>query len=496
LSAQQQAAQPKLAWPPTKEDLQRLYVDEKLSAAKIAKVYDHKTANPRSAAELILYYLRKYEIQLRNRVEELAKDTAAAVSEWAAKYPPGGEAVQQAAVLVPTGKRGATIALSGEERAVLELLRIPKLSVSHFDPETKGRVHAVMENLNLVRRVSLSNIARLIGNKTSGYVSYLFGELEIEPRPFEESRLKEITENLRKYERKPFDGTDEDKAYLLGVSHGDFHIMRPFGDAVRVSTGTTHPAMVELFEDLFVRYGHVSVYPRYKRDTNSYEWNIQVILDSSFEFLLQTREARRGWVEAKDSTMLAYLAGLLDAEGTIGFSPNPRTIGITVGIWNTDTGLLGFAYECLNKLGHRPIQPYLSGAPGGVSSGFHIPKRKAEWRVLVARFEEVQSLLRRLPLRHREKLARREIALSVAKGDPYEKVAESVSSLLKAIKKEVHEYTRQAELEYLRMHPGQNPRLQAVKEPAKEDDGHNDVATQDLLEQDHADDADCSEGGA
>src|ERR1700687_2848671 len=42
LSAQQ-AAQPKLAWPPTKEDLQRLYVYKKLSAAKIAKVYGLNT---------------------------------------------------------------------------------------------------------------------------------------------------------------------------------------------------------------------------------------------------------------------------------------------------------------------------------------------------------------------------------------------------------------------------------------------------------------------
>jgi len=53
LSAQQQAAQPKLAWPPTKEDLQRLYVDEQLSAAKIAKVYGLNTPNPRSATFLV-----------------------------------------------------------------------------------------------------------------------------------------------------------------------------------------------------------------------------------------------------------------------------------------------------------------------------------------------------------------------------------------------------------------------------------------------------------
>jgi hypothetical protein len=35
-----------LEWPPTEADLRRLYLDEKLSAAKIAQVYGLKTPNP------------------------------------------------------------------------------------------------------------------------------------------------------------------------------------------------------------------------------------------------------------------------------------------------------------------------------------------------------------------------------------------------------------------------------------------------------------------
>jgi hypothetical protein len=51
--------------------------------------------------------------------------------------------------------------------------------------------------------------------------------------------------------------------------------------------------MVELFESLFSGYGHVCKYPRYKNDTGTYEWNIQVILDKSFEFVLDTRDQCR-----------------------------------------------------------------------------------------------------------------------------------------------------------------------------------------------------------
>ncbi len=145
-----------------------------------------------------------------------------------------------------------------------------------------------MEYLHWVREVSMTDIAELIGSKTSGYVSWLFKKIEVKARDFEEGRLKGIAD-ARKHKRNPFDGTDEDKAYLLGISHGDFHVSRPFGDAVRVSTSSTHPAMVELFRNLFEKYGHVYQHSRFKKDTHTYEWNLSTILDVSFSFLLEPR---------------------------------------------------------------------------------------------------------------------------------------------------------------------------------------------------------------
>ena len=38
-----------LTWPPTKEDLQRLYIEKMLSAAKIAKVYGLEYASQKTA---------------------------------------------------------------------------------------------------------------------------------------------------------------------------------------------------------------------------------------------------------------------------------------------------------------------------------------------------------------------------------------------------------------------------------------------------------------
>jgi hypothetical protein len=459
MSAPEEGNAPKLPWAPTKEDLLRLYIDQRLSVRKIGKLYDHETPNPRSMDFEITYYLKKYGITRRNRIQELHKATDKVAAEWVAKHP-----------------KTEPFDIKVEEEAVLELLRNGGLSINRLDADIRGRVKVVMEFLYFERGLSFTDIAPPIG-KTSGTVSRIFEMLGIKPRPREEARRKGIIEKHRKHERKPFDGTDEDKAYILGVAHGDFHVSRPFGDAVRISTSTTHPAMVELFESLFSRYGHVDRYPRYKKDTGTYGWNIQVILDKSFEFLLEPRDKCREWVMRKGSTMLAYLAGLIDAEGHIRPHANPKTVGIDVSIWNTDTELLDFAYNCLKHLGYRPLEPYLSQPPGGESSGFHIARRKAEWRVLLARFEETQSLLRRLPLQHREKVAKKEVALSVAQGDLYDGIAEKVSSLRKSIKEETEWFTKLAELEYLRTHPGKNPRIEhSVKESGDGDDRKTDVA--------------------
>ncbi len=122
MSAEEQSPQPPPAWPPIKEDLQRLYVDEKLSAAKIAKVYGHGTGNSRSGAELIRHYLKKYRIERRNRVAELVKDTEDMVTTWKEKHP-----------------KQENPDVEGEEGAVLELIRNEGLSIEHLDEETRRR---------------------------------------------------------------------------------------------------------------------------------------------------------------------------------------------------------------------------------------------------------------------------------------------------------------------------------------------------------------------
>jgi hypothetical protein len=64
-----------LAWPPTKEDLERMCLVERLSAAKIAKAYGLKYKNPKVAESTVLYQLKKNGIARRDRAEHVRKIT-------------------------------------------------------------------------------------------------------------------------------------------------------------------------------------------------------------------------------------------------------------------------------------------------------------------------------------------------------------------------------------------------------------------------------------
>ncbi|HVC26764.1 MAG TPA: hypothetical protein VND40_01245 [Nitrososphaerales archaeon] len=433
-----------VTWPPSKEDLKRLYVDEKLSAAKIAKVYGLKTRNPRSAAFLVTYHLKKHGIERRDRIEELRKETEAVVVVWTVKYPKkkGGEQTRPAE---QEAQADEPLRLTAEEKAVIELLQHKNLSSRHFDPETKGRVKAAMEGLHWTRGFSLNDIAEMVGNKTSGYSSYLFKELGIEARPFKEAQLKGIHDHVRIYERKPFNGTDEDKAYLLGISQGDLHVSRPFGDAVMVTTSSTHPAMCDLFDRLFSPHGHVSHYPRYKKDTNTYEWNIGVTLDASFEFLLQKFEQSLPWVRSSEEITMPYLSGLLDAEGSIVITKDQfQKVALFVDYSNSNKALLDWIRSELISRGYF-CSVRINKRKGVRTKKWGIVHRKDYWQLSSYGMDNIQKLIAELKPRHSEKIARREIALAVHKGQEYSSVAAEIASLRSRIKDGVRRFVLQAE---------------------------------------------------
>jgi len=324
--------------------------------------------------------------------------------------------------------------LDSHQDDLLVLLRKKGLSIRYLDDRKKDELREFLDYLHNERGMSLNDIAKLVGNKTSGYTSWVCGQLGVRTRPFEEARLKGIHEKRRKYERRPFDGTDEDRAYLLGLRHGDLSVSIPWKGVVRVSTSTTHPAMADLFWSLFAPYGHVYQYPRYKKDTQTYEWNLYVIVDGTFEFLLSSFTDLAGWILSSPSITRSYLAGLLDAEGSIGIYRAKSFTSLSVAYYNTDLGLMQFVCEAIRGLGYRPLPPYLDKKKGFRLPGYHIEMKKDYWRVMLARFSECQAFLRRLPIRHPEKLEKQALATTLTLGQPWDDVAPHVQEIRSIIK--------------------------------------------------------------
>jgi hypothetical protein len=332
-----------------------------------------------------------------------------------------------------------------EEELLVRLPQTEGLSIRNLDDKTRTDLRRLMTDLHVSRGMSLNDIAKLIGNKTSGYASRLSKQLQVRTRPFEEARLKGIREKRRKYERKPFDGTDEDKAYLLGLRHGDLSVSKPWNGVVRVSTSTTHPAMAELFHSLFDPYGHVYQSPRFKKDTKTYEWNIYTIVDASFDFLFDSFADVAEWLLSKQSVTRAYLAGLLDAEGSIGIYPAKLLTSVTVAYYNTNLDLMWLVHRAIRTLGFHPLEPYLDKKKGFRSPGYHIEMKKDYWRVLLARFEESQEFLLSLPIRHSEKVAKRSLASEIPMGTGWNNVESRVEGVRASIKSARDSFVAEAE---------------------------------------------------
>ncbi|HME19743.1 MAG TPA: hypothetical protein VKF15_08420 [Nitrososphaerales archaeon] len=347
----------------------------------------------------------------------------------------------------------SAIGLSPADERLLALMRTRGLSIKDLDPDDRERLRSFLVELHLDRGVSLTDIAKMVGNKTSGYTSWLCRQLGIEARPFEEARLKGIKEKRRKYERTPFDGTDEDRAYMLGLRHGDLSVSTPWKGAVRVSTSTTHPAMAELFRSLFESYGHVYQYARYKKDTQTYEWNVQTILDESFAFLLQEFSDAKSWIEQSETLTLAYLSGFIDAEGSILVTHSTRgAIVIFVDYFNENKTLLEWIAERARSLGlgtslriNKPI--------GRGTTGFHLNHNREYWQLSTFSAHGILGFVERLRLRHPQKLLRRSLALSTLSKTRYEDIALQNAALRAGIKDGVSRFVKLAEETYLKSHP-------------------------------------------
>src|SRR5437899_7718776 len=103
-------------WPPKREDLEKFYLAQRLSAMKISRLYGLKYPNPKSGESMVLWYLKKFGVKRRDPAEHIRKVTGEMVDQWVRRYVAGeslkqiaGDLVGSVTVFLHLKKRGVQL---------------------------------------------------------------------------------------------------------------------------------------------------------------------------------------------------------------------------------------------------------------------------------------------------------------------------------------------------------------------------------------------------
>jgi len=246
------------------------------------------------------------------------------------------------------------------------------------------------------------------------------------------------------YDKNPFSGELDERAYLLGLRAGDLYV-RKHGRSVKITVSTTHPAMIEPMQEVFGKYARVVLTPKFIRKWKQLKWEVYSLLHPSFEFFLTK-------TIGTNESFLSFFAGFFDAEGSISIRRQSRstTTRIVMEVSSNDLGLLTFFDDQLRKLGYNPCFPSKLAHMVGDVVGYG-PYTQNFWRLYVNRTKEAVKLLSSLPIKHREKMLKRELAIQYH-SKPWKDVSLRVRALRQRIREEVRMCVKEAKRTYLTRH--------------------------------------------
>lgn len=234
-----------------------------------------------------------------------------------------------------------------------------------------------------------------------------------------------------KYKKYNFSGDLKEKAYILGLVAGDISAYKHCRQ-ISVELTTTHPAMMDLFYSTFQKYGAPKKYLKYNKITERYEWKGYVFLDSSFEFMFSKN------FEINNNYFYDFLAGFFDSEGCLHIYDNHGYIGLTALIYNSDKKLLEIIKERFEKDGFHPRFSIFFKKGQKTTNDYY--RGANVWAIRLHTIKEVLPLMNLMPIKHKEKLDKLKIAMTVNNSNKWEEVSDRVNNLRMKIKKEVKEY--------------------------------------------------------
>jgi intein-encoded DNA endonuclease-like protein len=156
-----------------------------------------------------------------------------------------------------------------------------------------------------------------------------------------------------------FNGTLEEKSYLIGFRLGDLWVglIRENSQTICVRCSSTRWQQINLIRDLFSSYGHVRINKRDKRGAIK----IRCHLNMTFNFLLKKKDRIPKWIYKNDKYFMAFLAGYFDAEGYMGVRKDDTS---EWQISSYDKNILYQIYRKLNTLNIKCLKPWISREKG------------------------------------------------------------------------------------------------------------------------------------
>jgi len=247
------------------------------------------------------------------------------------------------------------------------------------------------------------------------------------------------TRGVRKYETRPFDGNELEKAYVMGLRLGDLNV-RAHRRQILARTSTSHPAMLELFRNIFQRYSHVHQFSMFNpKKKPHFDWQIYALLDKSFDFLLS--KAAPDDTLTNEDKFYAFLAGYTDAEGCILITPNGNGLRFYFQVAAEDKRTLFVIANKLREAGYH-FTLRISAKKG---ENYGRKYNKNYWELRIATKADVIKLLERLALRHQEKIKWKKLVLKMREVKMWSDVKEEVAALRKNIQAEVNKCVIESE---------------------------------------------------
>lgn len=201
---------------------------------------------------------------------------------------------------------------------------------------------------------------------------------------------------IRYTNRQSFNGSLEEKAYLIGFRLGDLNVYKPskYSETVVIRCHTTSFAQVILIKELFSKYGRV------KTARGKYGYTINCFVDLSFDFLLHKQDSIEEWITLSPSTSLAFMAGYIDAEGTFQINQGRARFALST----CDKNILYWIHTFLISLGIKSIYKKINNK-GDKSIGKYLFNFDV-WRVNVNDSISISKLIFLIGplLRHKKRL--------------------------------------------------------------------------------------------